>query len=51
MTSFYSIRVDMENAGAQWVDEAVVKDENVITSRVPDDLPKFCRTIIDSLSA
>jgi protease I len=51
VTSFYSIRVDMENAGAQWVDEPLVKDENIITSRVPDDLPRFCRSIIDSLSA
>ena len=48
-TSFFSIRDDMRNAGAEWVDEPVVRDGNLITSRVPDDLPAFCRTILDAL--
>lgn len=45
-TSFYSIKDDMINAGATWVDEEVVVDGNMITSRSPHDLPAFCRTII-----
>jgi protease I len=49
-TSFRSIRDDMRNAGADWVDEAVVRDGNLISSRVPDDLPAFCRTLIEALS-
>lgn len=50
VTSFYSIKDDMVNAGAKWVDEEVVKDENIITSRNPGDLPVYCRTIIEALS-
>jgi protease I len=49
-TSFFSIQDDLRNAGAQWVDEPVVRDGNLITSRVPDDLPAFCTTIIEALS-
>ena len=49
VTSFPSIRDDLENAGANWVDEAVVRDGNLISSRVPDDLPAFCRTLIAAL--
>ena len=49
VTSFYSIKDDMVNAGAQWVDEEVVKDGNIITSRNPGDLPAFCRTIIEAM--
>ena len=49
-TSFFSIKDDMVNAGAQWVDEEVVVDGNLITSRRPDDIPAFCREIVKSLS-
>jgi protease I len=49
VTSFHSIRDDMENAGAEWVDEEVVDDEGIITSRNPGDLPAFCRAIIRNL--
>ncbi len=49
VTSFFSIRDDLVHAGAEWVDEEVVTDRNLITSRSPDDLPAFCRTIIDAL--
>lgn len=49
-TSYSSIREDMENAGADWVDEEVVRDGQLITSRNPDDLPAFCRTIIDAFT-
>lgn len=48
-TSFWSIRDDVVNAGADWVDQEVVVDENLITSRQPDDLGAFCRAIIESL--
>ncbi len=49
-TSFDAIRADMSNAGAEWVDREVVRDGNLITSRKPDDLPAFLRTIIESLA-
>ncbi|NYT01784.1 MAG: type 1 glutamine amidotransferase [Methanosarcinales archaeon] len=48
-TSFFSIRDDMANAGAEWVDEEVVVDGRLITSRYPDDLPAFCRAIVAAL--
>ncbi len=48
-TSFFSIRKDMENAGAHWVDEAPVVDGNLITARTPDDLPVFLRAIVEAL--
>ena len=48
-TSFFSIRDDMIHAGAEWVDREVVVDGNLITSRVPDDLPAFMRAIIKAL--
>ena len=46
-TSFYAIKDDMVNAGAIWSDSEVVIDENLITSRKPDDLPAFCRAILN----
>jgi len=49
MTSFIAIKDDMINAGAKWVDEEVVRDGNLITSRMPSDLPAFCREIIKAL--
>lgn len=45
-TSFFAIKDDMINAGADWVDEEVCEDKNLITSRTPDDLPAFMRKII-----
>lgn len=50
VTSFASIRDDMRHAGAEWVDEPVVVDGNLITSRQPSDLPAFCRAILERLS-
>jgi protease I len=50
LTSFYSIKDDMINAGAEWIDSEVVKTDNLITSRKPDDLPAFCREIINTLA-
>ena len=49
LTSYQAIRDDMVNAGAQFVDEEVVRDGNLITSRKPDDLPAFCREVIKAL--
>jgi len=49
MTSYKSIRTDIANAGATVVDEAVVVDGNIITSRCPDDLSAFCDAIIEAL--
>jgi len=51
MTSWHSIKDDMVNAGCGWVDEACVVDGNLITSRMPDDLPVFCEQIIEMTSA
>jgi protease I len=49
-TSFFSIKDDLVAAGAEWKDAEVVVDGNLITSRKPDDLPAFCREIIQALS-
>jgi protease I len=48
-TCFFAIKDDLINAGAIYVDAEVVRDGNLITSRVPSDLPAFCRTIIQAL--
>ncbi len=48
-TSFSAIKDDLENAGAMWVDEAVVVDRNLISSRTPDDLPVFMKAVIGFL--
>jgi protease I len=48
-TSWPSIRTDLENAGADVVDEEVVVDGNLITSRKPDDIPAFNRAVIEAL--
>jgi protease I len=45
------VAVDLKNAGANWVDEPVVRDGNVITSRKPVDLPPFYKAIIEALTA
>lgn len=49
-TCFFSVKDDLVNAGATYVDEPVVCDGNLISSRKPDDLPHFCRAIIETLS-
>jgi len=46
-TSYVSIRDDMVNAGCTWVDEEVVVDRNLVTSRVPADLPAFMRALLE----
>lgn len=49
MTSWPSVAIDLRNAGAIWVDEPVVRDGNIITSRKPSDLPQFDEAIIAAL--
>ena len=48
-TCFFGIKDDLVNAGAEYLDQEVVRDGNVITSRAPADLPAFCRQIIGAL--
>jgi protease I len=50
LTSWPSIRTDLVNAGAQWVDQEVVSDGQFITSRKPDDIPAFSRRVIEAVS-
>jgi protease I len=50
MTSWPSLKTDIRNAGADWVDEEVVVDANLVTSRKPDDIPAFNREIINLFS-
>lgn len=49
VTSFFSIKDDLVNAGAEYIDEEVVVDGNLITSRSPKDLPAFLKAIIEKL--
>jgi protease I len=50
MTSWPSLQTDLENAGAEWVDEEVVVDQGLVTSRKPDDLPAFCQKMIEEFA-
>lgn len=50
ITSYHSLRTDMINAGANWIDNQVVEDENLITSRHPGDIPAFCDALLSMLS-
>jgi protease I len=49
VTSYFAIKDDLVHAGARWVDEEVVVDGGLITSRTPDDLPVFMRTVIQAV--
>lgn len=51
MTSWPSLRTDIENAGARWVDQEVVVDGNLVTSRKPDDIPAFNREMVKLFEA
>jgi protease I len=50
MTSWPSLKTDLSNAGAKWVDEQVVADADLVTSRKPDDLPAFNKKMIEAFS-
>ena len=47
MTSWPSLKTDLKNAGAQWVDQEVVTDRGVVSSRKPGDLPAFCKKMVE----
>jgi protease I len=49
VTSYKSIKDDVVNAGADWVDKEVVVDQGLVTSRNPDDLPAFCKKVIEEI--
>jgi protease I len=49
-TGYVAVRDDLVNAGAEFLDVPAVRDGNIITGRVPDDLPEFCHEIIGALS-
>jgi protease I len=50
LTSYPSLKTDLINAGAHWVDEEVVVDNGLVTSRKPDDLPAFCEKMIEEIA-
>ena len=50
LTSYASIRSDLENAGADWVDEEVVTDQGIVTSRKPADLPAFNTKLVEEIA-
>ena len=50
MTAWPSVRTDLRNAGAEVVDAEVVTDRGIVSSRKPDDLPAFCRKIVEEFA-
>ena len=49
ITSYPSVKTDLRNAGAEWVDEEVVVDSGLVSSRRPDDLPAFCEKVVEEI--
>jgi protease I len=50
LTSFPSLKTDIRNAGGNWVDQEVVLEDGIITSRNPNDLPAFCSTLVEEFA-
>jgi protease I len=50
LTSYPSLTTDLRNAGANWVDEEVVVDAGLVSSRTPDDLPAFCAKVVEEIA-
>jgi protease I len=50
ITSWPSVKTDIKNAGGDWVDQEVVVDDNLTSSRKPNDLPAFCSTFVEEFS-
>jgi protease I len=50
LTSYHSIKTDLKNAGANWVDREAVTDQGLVTSRKPDDIPAFNRAMIEEFA-
>lgn len=51
LTSYHTLQDDIRNAGGEWIDQAVVVDESLITSRKPDDITAFCDALLGKLAA
>ena len=51
LTSWPSLRTDIRNAGGEWVDEVVQVDQQLVTSRKPDDLPQFCARVVSLMAS